>query len=401
MADMILERLIGVPAGERPFEIVERKGTGHPDFICDVVMEEASAALVSAYLEVLGEVPHFNLDKCLLAAGRTAPRLGGGTVLEPMRMIFGDRAVFEHRGKQVPVVEVVEEAARSWIRRHLRFVDPVKHVVFQSEIRPGSPELAALSGSPLLRSNDTAVGVGFAPLSESEELVLETERYLNSAAFKNRFPESGEDVKVLGVRRGRSLAVTTAMAFVDRFISTERDYFVKKVEIELELEDHLKARLRNLDDVTVYLDTLDQQRHNESAMYLTVTGTSAEGADSGEVGRGNRLSGLFSVTRPASNEAAAGKNPFYHVGNIYSILARRIAREAAAVAGVREATVYLVGQIGMPIAQPHLCAAQLALAPGVDLDEVRRSIEAAFENELAAAAKDLARRLKLGSASVA
>ena len=364
MADIILERLIGASAGERPFEIVERKGTGHPDFICDVVMEEASAALVSAYLEVLGEVPHFNLDKCLLAAGRTTPRLGGGTVLEPMRMIFGDRAVFEHRGKQVPVVEVVEEAARSWIRRHLRFVDPVKHVVFQSEIRPGSPELAALSGSPLLRSNDTAVGVGFAPLSETEELVLEAERYLNSVAFKNRFPESGEDVKVLGVRRGRSLAVTTAMAFVDRFISTERDYFVKKVEIELELEDHLKARLRKLDDVTVYLDTLDQQRHNESAMYLTVTGTSAEGADSGEVGRGNRLSGLFSVTRPASNEAAAGKNPFYHVGNIYNILARRIAREAAAVAGVREATVYLVGQIGMPIAQPHLCAAQLALAPG-------------------------------------
>jgi hypothetical protein len=67
-------------------------------------------------------------------------------------------------------------------------------------------------------------------------------------------------------------------------LSTEREYFVKKVEIELELEDHLKARLRNLDGVTVYLDTLDQQRHNESAMYLTVTGISAEGADSGEVG---------------------------------------------------------------------------------------------------------------------
>jgi S-adenosylmethionine synthetase (AdoMet synthetase) len=107
--------------------------------------------------------------------------------------------------------------------------------------------------------------------------------------------------------------------------------------------------------------------------------TDPQGHTGGEVGRGNRLSDLFSVTRPASNEAAAGKNPFYHVGNIYNILARRIASEAAAIAGVREATVYLVGQIGMPIAQPHLCAAQLALAPGVGLDDVRRSIEAAFE----------------------
>jgi S-adenosylmethionine synthetase len=68
---------------------------------------------------------------------------------------------------------------------------------------------------------------------------------------------------------------------------------------------------------------------------------------------------------------------------------------------VREATVYLVGQIGMPVAQPHLCAAQLALAPGVGLDDVRGSIEAAFEKELAAAAKDLARRLKSGTAVIA
>jgi S-adenosylmethionine synthetase len=400
MAGIILEQLKEALTGERPFEIAERKGIGHPDFICDAVMEEASSTLAGAYLESLGEVPHFNLDKCFLAAGRTTPLLGGGTIHEPMRLIFGDRATYKHKGKDIPVAEIVQQAARNWIQRNLRFVEPDKHVVFQNEIRSGSPELAGIFGPGPLRSNDTAAGVGFAPLSETEELVIEAERYLNSSAFKKRFPESGEDVKVLGVRRARSLALTVAMALVDRFLPSERAYFVKKLEIEVELEDHLKTRLKALDGVSVYLNTLDQQRRKGSAMYLTVTGTSAEGADSGQLGRGNLLSGVFSVTRPASNEAPAGKNQFCHIGSIYNVLARRIAHDAAAVPGVREATIYLVGQIGAPVAQPHLCAAQLVLARRVELDDVRRSIEEAFEKRLAAESEFLERRSTLGPTAV-
>ena len=42
-------------------------------------------------------------------------------------------------------------------------------------------------------------------------------------------------------------------------------------------------------------------------VYLSLLGTSAEDADSGQVGRGNRVNGLISLNRPLGTEAAAGK----------------------------------------------------------------------------------------------
>jgi S-adenosylmethionine synthetase len=380
-----LEWVAGGPAGARPFEIVERKGTGHPDFICDVIADEAAAALAQVYMDEFGKVLHFDLGKGLLAAGRATPKLGGGTVEEPMRLVFGDRAVYEFRGKRVPVPEIIETAAAGWIRKHLRFVEPGVNVVFQNQVRPGSAEPTASLDAREPLANDTATGVGFAPLSETEALVLEAERFLNSRAFKEEFPESGEDVKVMGARRGRFLDLTVAMALVDRHLTSEREYFSRKVEIEVELAAHLRARLEALDGLTVGLNMLDRPASGTSGMYLTVTGTSAESGDSGQVGRGNRLSGLVSTTRPVSNEAAAGKNPVRHVGNVYNMVARRVASEVAALAGVREATVYLVGRIGSPLKEPHLAAAQLSLSPGAALEEIRVPIEEVFHRNLAAA----------------
>jgi S-adenosylmethionine synthetase len=59
-------------------------------------------------------------------------------------------------------------------------------------------------------------------------------------------------------------------------------------------------------------------------MFLTVTGTSAEGGDDGEAGRGNRSSGLITPYRPMTIESVAGKNPVSHVGKLYNVLAKQI-----------------------------------------------------------------------------
>ncbi|MBI3862880.1 MAG: hypothetical protein HY290_13400 [Planctomycetia bacterium] len=56
-------------------------------------------------------------------------------------------------------------------------------------------------------------------LSETERLVLAAEQYLNSADFKQRFPESGEDVKVMASRRGRLLLMTVAIRRSTSFCS--------------------------------------------------------------------------------------------------------------------------------------------------------------------------------------
>ena len=85
------------PLADQPFEIVERKGLGHPDTICDAVMEQVAVELAQAYLKMCGRVLHFNADKGLLVAGQVDCRPGGGHVITPMRLIMGDRATFEWR----------------------------------------------------------------------------------------------------------------------------------------------------------------------------------------------------------------------------------------------------------------------------------------------------------------
>ena len=56
-------------------EIVERKGVGHPDSMCDAIMEDVSRALSRAYRDRAGTVLHHNCDKALLVAGQVELRV--------------------------------------------------------------------------------------------------------------------------------------------------------------------------------------------------------------------------------------------------------------------------------------------------------------------------------------
>ena len=384
MSEITVEILDREPAGQQRFELVERKGTGHPDTICDAIMEDVSRALCREYQRAFGRVLHFNVDKCLLAAGRTAPRPGGGRVIEPMRLIFGGQAAAECGGKRIDVGAIAGSTARRWLSDHLRFVDPERHVVFQNEIKEGSPELTDLFARETIGANDTSVAVGYAPLSETERLVLWCERELNSPAFKQRFPEAGEDVKVMGYRRDGELTLTVALAMVDRFLPDAAAYFARKREIAAALAERLARESRTLDRVSVNLNTLDDPARGDAGMYLTVLGTSAECGDCGQVGRGNKVNGLISLNRPIGTEAAAGKNPVSHVGKIYTLLTQRLAaRIHEQVPGVREVDVWLGSQIGAPLDQPAVAFARLVLAPGAAPAGARAAAAAVIRQGLA------------------
>jgi S-adenosylmethionine synthetase len=174
------------------------------------------------------------------------------------------------------------------------------------------------------------------------------------------------------------------MAYVDRFITNEKYYFDRKEEIRLALQEHLTGQVKTLDSIQVMINTLDDPSRGEQGMYLTVLGTSAEGADGGQVGRGNRVNRLIALNRPISNEAVAGKNPISHVGKIYSVLTNRIAGDIYAhVPGINEVYVWLCSQIGQPIDNPMATSVQLCLKEGVGLADVTPQIEAIINNELA------------------
>lgn len=383
VSSILLEEIRRTPTDQQRIELVERKGKGHPDSMCDAIAEEVSLALCREYLANFGHILHHNADKAMLVAGRTEPRLGGGKFLEPMRLVLGDRAVSVYDGKRIEVGEIAEASTKNWLRQNLRFVNPDKHLVFQNELKEGSPELTDIFERDVVGANDTSAAVGYAPLTETERLVLETERWLNSPDFKGQFPEAGEDVKVMGVRRDRGLMLTVAVAFVDRFVSDAKSYFRRREDMRQALTDHLTSKIHNLDRVDVQLNTSDDPTRGEGGMYLTLLGTSAEGGDCGQVGRGNRVNGIIPLNRPISTEAAAGKNPVNHVGKIYSSLTHHIANEVARrVEGVAEVYVWLCSQIGRPINEPLIAASQVILQEGVRLPDVQPAVEAIIEQEL-------------------
>jgi S-adenosylmethionine synthetase len=384
MNRILLEELKRPTIERQRIELVERKGKGHPDSICDAIAESVSLALCREYQAAFGRILHHNTDKGMLVAGRTQPRLGGGTVLEPMRYVLGDRATAEYKGKRINVGSIAESSARSWARENLRFVDPDKHLVFQNELKEGSPELTDIFERAEIGANDTSAAVGYAPLTETERLVLAAEQWINSPEFKRRFPEAGEDVKVMGVRRDRELSLTVAVAFVDRFVPNAGAYFRRKEEMTQALTDHLTVQMRDLDRVSVHLNTLDDLGRGEAGMYLSVLGTSAEGGDCGQVGRGNRVNGVIPLNRPISTEAAAGKNPVSHVGKIYSLLTHRIAGQLVErIDGLTEVYVWLCSQIGQPIDAPLMTAAQVILRDGIGLADAQGDIETVIQQELA------------------
>jgi S-adenosylmethionine synthetase len=379
-----VERRNTVPMDQQPFELVERKGIGHPDTICDSIMEAVCIDLCREYLNRFGHICHHNIDKGLLVAGRSLPKTGGGMILEPMKLIFGDRATYTCNGQVVPVGEIAEAAAKRWIGENLRFVDPDNHLLFQNEIKPGSPELTDAFARKVIGANDTSVGVGYAPLSETERIVLAAEQFLNSTALKERLPEAGEDVKIMGCRNGRKLQLTVAIAFVDRFVPNAQRYFERKAALRDELLTFIESLNCTFESVTIDINTLDDPSRGEEGLYLTVLGTSAEGGDGGQVGRGNRVNGLIAFGRPQTTEAAAGKNPVNHVGKIYNVLSHEIAvRIHREVAGVREATVFLCSQIGKPVDQPMIASAHLVTSPDSDFSLQQSKTATIIEEELA------------------
>jgi S-adenosylmethionine synthetase len=385
MSAIHIQQARGPKTADLDVEIVERKGIGHPDSVCDGVMEEVGRALSRAYRDRAGMVLHHNCDKAMLVAGQVKLQWGGGRVLEPMRLIMGDRATASWNDERIDVAAIAVDTARQWIRTHLHHVDPDAHVQYQVELKPGSASLAALyRHADVQTANDTSAVVGCAPMTETERLVFEAERYLNSPGFKARFPETGEDVKVMGVRETRKLHLTIAMPLLDRALRSEDDYFERIEAIRAATLAHLQSRLEQLDEMTLGVNVLDRRGEGLVGIYASVLGVSAESADSGEVGRGNRINGLISFCRPGGSEAVAGKNAVGHTGKIYSVLANRLAgRLVGGVPGLEEVTLWLSSEIGRPVDQPRVAFALVHLAPGAVLTDVAAATEAMIASELA------------------
>ncbi len=339
----------------RPVEVVERKGLGHPDSVCDALAEALSLAYSRHCLQRFGHIPHHNVDKVLLKAGRSAPCFGGGELLEPVELYLAGRATAQVRGERIPIEELARVSTRGWLEANLPGLASEQALQLHCRVSPGAVELVDLferaEKAPL--ANDTSLGCGHAPFSTLEAIVYAVERALSGGAI----PGAGADVKVMGVRAGERIRLQVACAARAPLLRDRDAYLaLRRALAERTLAC---AREHTAQPVEVQVNSADDDARD--VFYLTVTGTSAEMGDDGQAGRGNRANGLITPGRPMTLESVAGKNPISHVGKLYNVAASLLAAALVdEIPGLHAAECLLVSRIGHPIDDPPLVDLRLA-----------------------------------------
>ena len=361
-------------------EVVERKGLGHPDTICDAVSEHVSVALTRYYLEHFGRILHHNVDKVLLCGGATRVAFGDGEILAPMEIYIGGRASHQHDGHTIPVHEIAVDACRDWIRGHLKWVSLERGLNVFSKLRPGAENLTHMvdRAGPIIRANDTSCGVGFSPFSDLECVVLAIEERLNSPEIKSSYPAIGTDIKVMGIRQGHCIDLTIGCAFIGPLLRDMSEYSAH-TDVVRQIASEVVQSLTGL-EANIIVNAADNPR--EGDVFLTLTGTSAESGDDGETGRGNRVCGLITPCRPMTIEASAGKNPASHVGKLYPLVAHRVAeRITTTIPNVTDATCMIVSQIGQDIANPQIVVIDVALPDPASIETIASRAEVLIKDE--------------------
>ena len=394
-------------------EICERKGVGHPDSVCDAVADACSRALCVYYLENFDRVYHHNVDKAALVGGTAKPAFGGGMIIQPQYFLIVGRAINQiltdcgpdSKITHIPVPIICIETQRQVLSSIFRNLDLNKDIQFDYAVRPGSIDLTGVFDEsnhtedvPL--SNDTSFGVGYAPYSDVEKITLEAERLLNSSSFKDKCKGSGEDIKVMTQRMGNKVGITIAAAMVSKYINDVSEYVSYTNQIKDTVLD-LAAKVIPEREVTCQVNVGDNIE--KEIIFLTITGTSAEAGDDGEVGRGNRANGLITPCRTMSLEAVCGKNPINHVGKIYNILATNTARAIVerGQGDIVEAHIKLLSQIGRPITDPWINSIELIPADNVNFASIEKIAKEVSEEKLSKENLiDLRKRLIAGKEQV-
>lgn len=372
------EKITQVPIEQQEIELVERKGIGHPDSICDGVAEAVSRALSKEYLKRFGRILHHNTDQVELVGGESAPTFGRGEVIRPMYLLLSGRATTYVGDEKVPVGRIALDAAREYLAKSIKNLE-ISHMVIDQRLGQGSADLVDVferSGVP--KANDTSFGVGHAPFSELERIVYEVERAITNNLSKKQ-SAIGEDIKVMGLREGDDIYVTVANAFVSRYVDDIERYMMVKEMLTKHAQEVAEQHTER--KVLVAVNAADD--YERGCVYLTVTGTSAEMGDDGSVGRGNRCNGLITPNRPMSMEATSGKNPVNHIGKIYNLLANQIAHDiVGTIDGIEEVYIRILSQIGQPIDNPRVASVQIIPKKGADMGAIKPKAETVVDEWL-------------------
>ncbi len=382
------------------FEVVERKGIGHPDTLCDTIAEKVSQAYSQYCLKRYGIILRHMVDKIAMSGGSAKVRFGGGEMLKPIRLYLNCRFTRTWQQETIPYLEIVKNTVYEHFGNVLPLLDLDKWlmIVDNTHFAPGPGVVYEADGSTenerqfffdipqkefaifhdnSLRSNDTSTAVAYSPLSATEKIVMLVETTLNGMEFKKLHPYVGTDIKVMARRMKKQMDITVCIPFVADY-TPSKDFYFEKLKFLEDIIKQLVVSQFSQFDVAVFLNTRDNPA--KSDYYLTLTGSAIESGDEGVVGRGNRYNGVIPFTRHMSMEACCGKNPVYHVGKLYTAICSLISEEIYGLLGL-ETYVYLTSQMGRSLSDPWSACVEVCGEGATPAQ--RQMIEVIIERNLA------------------
>ena len=117
-----------IPIDNQPFEIVERKGIGHPDTLADGIAEAVSIEYSRYCLEKFGAVLHHHFDKTVIMGGQAKINFGIGKMIKPIRLIINGRVSSVFSDKKINYQEIQEKAAKKYLKSSLPHLDVDRNV---------------------------------------------------------------------------------------------------------------------------------------------------------------------------------------------------------------------------------------------------------------------------------
>ncbi|MED3509503.1 methionine adenosyltransferase [Bacillus velezensis] len=351
---------------EQPFEVIERKGIGHPDTLADALGECLSVAYSKFTKKRYGAVLHHNFDKVGIMGGKSRVTFGGGEMLQPIRVLLNGRASGKFGDEKIQLKQMLIDTCLKFFKERFNMLDVNKDIRIIYEVSSGSSpggveekesdrhywfEPRSLEDLPELKKlvcNDTSMGCAYAPFSPTESLVLGIEKHLNSNEYKKDKPWLGSDIKIMAQRYASDVYITMCVPQISNYVLSNEEY---KRNLNLIREDVYQFCRQIHPQLNLHLNINTRDDEEKGEFYLTYTGSSMESGDEGFVGRGNRISGIITPLRPYTMEGISGKNPVYHTGKIYCVAAYEIAWAIYNELGIGT-EIYLIGQSGQLLIDP-------------------------------------------------
>lgn len=348
----------------QPFEIVERKGIGHPDTLADGIAEAVSIEYCQFCLKEFGAILHHHFDKTVIMGGQGKIDFGIGKLLKPFRLIINGRVSSAFGDRKIPYQEIQEKAAKKYLRKALPRLNIDRDIEIKSFstsyskssvwYRPRNLDDLPEFKNPFV--NDSSAIVSFWPLSLTEKLVLKMEEYFYDEAEKAKFDYIGHDIKILAIRNFKDINLTMAVPFISSKTPDQIFYLDRLNFIQSQLEEIAKTLLGEKFNVNITLNAQDfallGKTKERISYYFSATGSALDYGEEGVVGRGNRARGIRSCLRPNSTDAIHGKNPSFHVGKVYTYFADQISKAIAEEMNC-ECTIILATQNKRPTNSPQ------------------------------------------------